>query len=198
MGFSMAAKDSPTYSPNFACHAVTPERWHDFERLFGPRGACGGCWCQWWKLPRAVFDQQKGEGNKRALRAAILGGDTPGIIAYAGDEPAGWCAIAPRDQYPGLARSRILKPVWSVTCFFIARPYRRQGLSALLLRSAVEHATAQGAAIVEGYPVEPRRDTMPDVYAWTGLAATFLKVGFVEVARRSDRRPIVRLDVTRR
>jgi hypothetical protein len=102
-----------------------------------------------------------------------------------------------------LAGSRILgpvddNPVWSISCFFVKKEYRRKGLSLPLLKAAVGFAFSNGAGIVEGYPVEagPQdggRGAIPDVFAWTGLAATFLAAGFAEVARRSPRRPVMRL-----
>ena len=52
-----------------------------------------------------------------------------------------------------------------------------------------------GARIVEGYPVEPRRGSMPDAFAWTGTASAFRRAGFVEVLRRSATRPIMRFVV---
>jgi GNAT superfamily N-acetyltransferase len=118
-------------------------------------------------------------------------------LAYHGQQPVGWCAVAPRQDFPALGRSRILKPVddqavWSVTCFFIARGYRRKGLATMLLRTAVNYAHEQGAKIIEGYPIDSRTKSIPDVFAWTGLATAFRKVGFKEVARRSPTRPLMR------
>lgn len=176
---------------------LTPSRWPDLVRLFGERGACGGCWCMWWRLPRSRFVQQKGAGNKRAFKRIVDAGETPGLLAYRGGEPIGWCALAPRETYPRLERSRILKrvnaePVWSVSCFFVARPFRRRGVTVALLQAAVRYARARGARVVEGYPVEPRRGPMPDAFAWTGTASAFRRAGFVEVLRRSATRPIMR------
>jgi GNAT superfamily N-acetyltransferase len=187
----------PAPLPPLTFHAVTLERWADLERLFGPRGACGGCWCMAWRLSRAEFNQQKGEANRQALRALVLGGEVPGILAYAGAEPVGWCCVAPRERFPTLERSRVLKrideqPVWSVVCFFVTRRCRRQGVAVELLRGAVEHARAFGARIVEGYPVEARKGRLPDAFAWTGLPAVFTQAGFAEVARGSPARPIMR------
>lgn len=178
-------------------HPLTQARWADLEKLFGARGACGGCWCMWWRIPRAKFEKQKGEGNRRAMRKLVGSGRVPGILAYAGKEPIGWCAIEPRDSYPVLERSRVLKrvddePVWCVTCFFIARPWRRRGVSVALLRAAVQHARKQGAKIVEGYPSETRTGKAPDAFVWTGLPGTFRAAGFTEIARRSPTRPIMR------
>jgi GNAT superfamily N-acetyltransferase len=178
-------------------HPVIAQRWDDFETLFGPRGAVGGCWCMWFRLKRSEFDVQKGEGNKRAMRRIIDSGEIPGLLAYYQEEPVGWCSVAPREAFPVLDRSPVLKrvddqPVWSVVCFFIARPYRHQGVSLQLLQAALDYAQENGARIVEGYPVEPKKGSTPEVFAYTGLVSMFLQLGFVEVARRSETRPLMR------
>lgn len=178
-------------------HPATQDRWDDFEKLFGQRGACGGCWCMWWRLARKEYDRQKGAGNKKAMKNIIQSGDIPGIIAYHKNEPVAWCSLAPRDKYPVLDRSRVLKrvddlPVWSIVCFYIAREYRHKGLSVRLLKEAKKYGKSQGAKILEGYPTEPRKDSMPDAFAWTGISSAFIKAGFKEVVRRSETRPIMR------
>ncbi len=177
---------------------VTTELWPDFEKLFGAKGACGGCWCMLWRLKRSAFEAGKGEKNRRAMWAAIQSGKTPGLLAYAGGKPVGWCSVAPRAHFPALENSRILKPVdeqpvWSITCLFVEKNFRRQGISVALLRAAAEHVKRQGGKIVEGYPAEPKKDRMPDVFVWTGLASAYQQAGFVECARRSETRPIMRL-----
>src|SRR5262245_38185484 len=101
------------------CHPLTAGRWADLEQLFGERGACGGCWCMVWRLPRKQWEAQKGAGNREALRALVEGGEAPGLLGYLDGRPVGWCAVAPRPNYPALARSRVLapvdeEPVWSV------------------------------------------------------------------------------------
>lgn len=176
---------------------VTKDRSSDFETLFGERGACGGCWCMLWRLTRKEFESQKGEGNRRAMKAIIQSGKIPGILAYSRGQPVAWCSVAPREHFPSLGRSRILKPldelpVWSITCLFVEKPYRRRGISTRMIAAAVEHVKKQGGTLVEAYPVEPKKDKMPDVFAWTGLASAYLKAGFVECARRSETRPIMR------
>jgi len=151
----------------------------------------------WWRLKRSEWTRQKGEGNRRALRKLAEAGEPLGVLAYAEGKAVGWCAVGPRENYPVLERSRILQrvdeePVWSVTCFFLARPWRRKGVTGKLLEAAVKFARSRGAKIVEGYPLEPRRGTIPDAFAWTGLPGAFREAGFVEVARRSAGRPIFR------
>jgi GNAT superfamily N-acetyltransferase len=108
-----------------------------------------------------------------------------------------WCSVASREEFPSLERSRILKkvdenPVWSIVCFYISKQYRNKGVSIKLLKEAKKFCKSQGAKILEGYPIEPRKGKMPDVFAWTGFVSAFTEAGFVEVARRSDTRPIMR------
>ena len=182
--------------PKLTILPLTPDRWDDFAQLFGKNGACAGCWCMWWRLPRAQWVKQKGGRNKKAIRKLVREAGALGLLAYADGRPVGWCALAPRAEYPRLATSRTLKPVddqpvWSVTCFFVARPFRRRGITVDLLKAAVGFAGERGAKIVEGYPVEPKQE-QADAFVYTGLASAFRKAGFKEVARRSPTRPIMR------
>jgi GNAT superfamily N-acetyltransferase len=182
---------------------ATPSRWTDVETLFGERGACGGCWCMFLRLPAKVWERGKGSRNKRAFRKLIDSGARPGIIAYYNRESIGWCAIAPWSDYPRLARSRVLrpidgKPVWSVTCLFIAKPFRRSGVSARLLHAASEFAASRGARIVEGYPSAATMHKTPDAFLWRGVPSSFERAGFREVARPSKSRRIMRRYLRRR
>ncbi len=185
-------------------HPLTTKHWDSFVTLFGERGACGGCWCMLWRLPRKDFEARKGAGNKRAMKAIVSSGEVPGIIAFYGREPIGWCALAPRSQYPALDRSRVLKPVderpcWSVACLFVHRARRKQGVQIELLRAAVRYARSQGAEILEGYPVEPKSNRdIPAAFAWTGIPRAFNQAGFVEVTRRSPTRPIMRIELAKK
>ena len=131
------------------------------------------------------------------MRKIVQSGKNPGIIAYVDGQPAGWCALAPREIFSRLARSRILKPVddspvWSAACFFVDKQFRRKGLTVQLLNAAAKFVKEQGGTILEGYPVEPKKDPMPPVFAYTGLASAFLQAGFTECVRRSPTRPVMR------
>jgi len=182
-----------------ACRVVPagPDSWADVEQLFGERGACGGCWCMAWRLPTKAWEAGKGAAHKARLKKLVVGGGEPGVLAYLGDEVVGWCSIAPRQEFVKLERSRVLKPiddepVWSISCFFVARPHRRRGVAVELLRGACAFAAERGARIVEGYPVIPRSDGLPDVFAWTGIPRVFERAGFEEAHRWSASRPIMR------
>jgi GNAT superfamily N-acetyltransferase len=179
-------------------HPLTPERWKDLEALFGPKGAYGGCWCMFFRLPRGEWSEgckDSGRSNKRAFKR-IVQKEAPGLLAYVGDEPVGWCAVAPREQYGGLARSRTLQPiddleVWSVTCFYVARAWRKQGVTVALLEAAAKFVKQQKGKALEGYPSDPKA-RWPDAYAYHGTVRAFARAGFVEVKRVSKGRAIMR------
>lgn len=181
---------------NFEFHPLTPERWDDLVRLFGPRGACAGCWCMFWRMKKPDFVKGSGEPNKRALKKLVNKGAPTGILAYLGADPIGWCAIAPRHDLIKLELHRTLKriddwPVWSIVCLFVAKEFRQKGASVALIKAAAEWAQAQGANIVEAYPTEPGKK-LPDPFVYTGIASAFRKAGFKEVARPARTRPIFR------
>ena len=152
------------------------------------------------RLIRSEYESNKGEGNRRAMKAIVESGRIPGLLAYLDGQPVAWCSIEPRHRISSLARSRILKPVddrpvWSIVCLFVSKPRRGEGISRRLIGKAVEFAARQGAECVEAYPVEPLKKPMPAVFAYTGIASAFFKAGFREVARRSPTRPIVRYEI---
>ena len=131
------------------------------------------------------------------LKALFDAGTEPGLIAYDGDRPVGWCSVAPRATFPRLERSRVLQPVddqevWSLSCFLISKTHRNRGVSRALLAAAGDFVRARGGRILEGYPIDPKTTPYPSVYAWTGLASAFQAAGFEEVLRRSETRPIFR------
>jgi len=149
-----------------------------------------------WKLRGKEYEEARGLETRQMHKSIVDSGVFTGLLAYLHGDVVGWIAVEPRDAYPRLAHSRTLKPVdeqpvWSVTCFFVAKKFRRQGITVELLRAAVEHVSKQGGKIVEGYPVDAQKD-MPAPFIYTGTASAFEQAGFHEVARRTPTRPIFR------
>ncbi len=188
---------------NFEIQPLTAQRWSDFEQLFGARGAYGGCWCMWWRSTRKEFEQHQGEGNRQAMRSLVDSGVVPGLLAYLDGKPIAWCSVAPRQQYGSLNRSRILKaldeqPVWSLVCFFVAKDHRNRGISRQTLLGAIDYVREQGGNIVEAYPTIPKKGVLPPVSSYMGVPSLFASVGFVECARPSKSRMIMRYTIQER
>ena len=172
--------------------------WSDLVALFGKNGACGGCWCMTWRLASKEYEANKGEGNKLKFHDLVNAGKPLGTVAFSNNMPIGWCSVSPRETFPRMEKSRLFKrfdskPVWSVTCLFIRKDFRRDGLSSALIKAACNNAFKQGAETIEAYPVIPKKDNMPDVFAWVGFAKAYKNAGFEEVGQPSKTRLIVRL-----
>lgn len=177
-------------------YPLTIDRWADYEVLFGENGACGGCWCMYWRVANKEFEKHKGAGLKQKMKELVKKGVITGLIAYDKQLPIGWISVAPREDYPRMENARVIKridnkPVWSVACIFLNKKYRNKGVSSQLLDAAVEYVKKNKGKIVEGYPHLPEKKTS-DAFVFMGLKSAFEKAGFKEVARPSDRRAIVR------
>ena len=154
----------------------------------------------WWRLTRAEYRKNAGQANKRAFKKIVEGGAMPGVLAYDGDRPVGWCAVEPKSAYPSLLRSKAKtvddQACWSVPCFFVAKSHRGRGVSAALLAAATRHARANGATLIEGYPIDTDKRAV-DFSAFVGAAQIFREAGFTEAARPSPSRPVMRLAMTK-
>ena len=185
-----------TVRMDLAFHPLTLKRWKDLEKLFGEDSICRSCWCMWWRLSSSEWKKGRGRDRKDALKTIVSQGRVPGILAYFDGQPIGWCSISPREEFRRLEGSRTLKrldnrPVWSIVCFFVAKPFRGRGVSTKLLEAAVKYAGEEGAKIIEGYP-NRSSEKQYDTTVYTGLASMFRKVGFTDHGSTSKTRTIMR------
>jgi len=189
---------NPEFLSQLTVEPVTIKNWNKFIMLFGEKGACGNCWCMYYRLSKADFQKGKAnEGNKKAIKEIIWEGKPVGLVALLKDKPIAWCAFAPREDFIKLEKSRIHKridnkDVWSIPCLFIDKHYRRSGVSVQLLKGAIKYAKGVGIKIIEAYPAIPTQDKIPDTFAWVGLYKSFERAGFKIVDRKSKNRPMVR------
>jgi GNAT superfamily N-acetyltransferase len=182
----------------FTIVSLTPDRWDDFVALMGPNGAMQGCWCMWFRLTNADFNNMAGDANREAMRDLVTNDCVPGLLAYDGDTPAGWVSLAPREEFGRVERSKFFtrvddEQVWSVVCFYVPRKQRGKGLMTALLVGAIDFARDRGASVLEAYPRDPSIARVSSDGAFVGLEPVFRNAGFVEVARRDKKRPILRL-----
>lgn len=177
---------------------LSKNTWKDFVHLFGPKGACGNCWCMYYRLNKSEFEEGKtNDENKNAMKELVWKNQPAGLLAFYEDLPIAWCAFAPREDFIKLEKSRVHKridnqKVWSVPCTFIAREYRRKGVSVALLKGLIQYAKTAGISIIEAYPTIPTQEKLPDAFAWIGLYKSFERAGFEIADRKSKHRPMVR------
>lgn len=191
---------APTKDSNLRVVPLEPDGWEDFEQLFGPHGAYAGCWCMWWRIPRREFAQGQGEFNRLAMKQLVESGRTPGVLGYLHGQPVAWCCVAPRSDFGSLNRSPVLRaiddlPVWSIVCFFIDKCQRGRGLMLDLLVGVKAYVGRAGGSWLEAYPTIPKSKNDPPVSSFMGSPSVFRQAGFVEVARPSPSKMIMRCPI---
>ena len=186
------------FSGQLSFEPLTKKNWNKFVQLFGDNGACGNCWCMYYRLNKIDFREGKVEdGNKNALKEIVWEGKPTGLIGFYEGDAVAWCALAPREDFIKLEKSRVHKridnePVWSIPCFFIRKDFRRNGLSVEILKGVIEFAKENGIKILEAYPTIPTTKKLPDSFLWIGIFQSFERAGFKIVDRTSGNRPMVR------
>lgn len=183
---------------DLAIRPLTPALWPAMEDLLGAGGPASRCWCMYGRIG-AAYRRRSGDENRAAFRALVAHGPPPGLLGFAGDLAVGWCQVGPRTDLPALDRIWPVKrvddlPVWSLSCLYVRKGYRRQGVTAALIAAAIEAARRAGAPALEAYPFDAK---LSPSASGSGYASTFARLGFRELARRHPARPIMRLDLER-
>jgi ribosomal protein S18 acetylase RimI-like enzyme len=181
---------------------LTRSRWSDLEAIFNAKGCsvARGCWCMFYRRSGQIETAPgltRAQSNRAELLALVEAGETPGLIGYRGKTPVGWVSLGPRQDYPKLRRSVVMKPVddrpvWSIICFVVPAQYRGEGVARALLDGAIAYASKKGVELLEAYPVD-KRGRANDDSMWFGAKSMYDAAGFDEVARRKPHRPVVRL-----
>ena len=149
----------------------------------------------YWRIGSQYKKRERAE-NKREFRRIVKRGPPPGLLAFDGDVAVGWCQVTPRAELPSLEGRRVSAriddlPVWSLSCFYVRRGYRRKGVMAALIAAAVKAAKRAKAPALEAYPYVTKQPV------YVGVLSTFERAGFSVVARPTPSRAIVRHFLTR-
>ena len=145
------------------------------------------------------YHKRPREKNKNAFYRIVKQGPPPGLLAFDGERPIGWCQLTPRRDLAWLNRKQTLGPIddvpaWAVSCFYVRRGYRRRGVMTALIVEALKAAKRANAPALEAYPIDTARPGST-ANVFTGVASAFRRVGFRTIARRQPSRPIMRHDL---
>lgn len=163
------------------------------------RGSWGtGCWCMFPRLTDAQSRALPGAGSANQRRRGAMTKlarrrRAPGLLAFEGEEPVGWIAIAPRSELIRVDRSRATprvddEDVWVIPCVTVCKAARGRGIAVGLIRAAVAYATEKGAPAVEAYPRAGAKRTGDD-NAYFGTEPLFRRAGFRVVREPLENRP---------
>lgn len=161
------------------------------EVLRGSWGA--GCWCMFPRLDAAAGQGLGSRGRREAMTRLARRRRAPGLLAFEGDEPVGWIAIAPRKELRRVDASRATPrvddvEVWVIPCITVRPSARGRGIALALIRAAVAYAKGQGAPAVEAYPRAGSARTKDD-NAYFGTEPLFRRAGFRVVRKAASNAP---------
>ena len=176
---------------------LTPSLIDDLGKVL--RGGWGrGCWCMYPRLTEAQTRELPGPGSANQRRCNAMTKlarrrRAPGLLAFEGDEPVGWIAIAPRSEFARVDASRATprvdgEDVWIIPCVTVRKTDRGRGIALALIRAAVTYATEKGAPIIEAYPRAGTTRTGDD-NAYFGTQPLFRRAGFRVVRKPQKNRP---------
>lgn len=195
------SKPDTAKAAKFTVHPLTPERWADVEDLFGPdKGANSGCWCMWPRVTGADFKAMGKDKRKKAFRSCVAKGPVPGLLLYEKGLAIGWVAVSPRsdvvrfEMAKNSAREPDIDPNthYAITCFYVRTGHRKRGLMTDLAKAAIAYAKKKKAKAIDACPMDTAKPLMWGE-GFVGIASVFRELGFEEIARRSPRRPLMRL-----
>lgn len=165
-------------------------RFDDVATMVGPSQPGGqACWCLSHRLLAAELRDAEGrERRAEVMRELCAGPVAPGYLAYVDGELAGWVGAGPRSSMSYVERSsRLVRAhddqAWVVICLRIRPPFRRRGLTSVLVEAVVDAAREAGADAVEAYPVDPEGGRVDQAFAYVGLVRWFEDAGFERVLR---------------
>lgn len=203
----MSPRDRSSLAGSLLVRPAAPERFPDIAPVINR-----ACWCQWWRMSASEYGRQPEDADhagwelrRDALRTQSEDEIAPGLIAYRGDLPVGWCGFGPRSVMRRLERSRVIpriddRPVWSIVCFSTRPGYRRRGIATALLRGVIDYAREKGAVALEAYPTDPAGTRRNNVSSYTGFTGMFEAAGFRRMLMTDSRadglpRWLLRLDL---
>lgn len=166
---------------------VDETNWADFETLFQSKGGPGYCWCMVWRMTKDELKHNNSTCRKEFIKQRVWSNTPIGLLGYVGNEAVAWCSIAPRETHQRLGGDESIENVWSISCFYIKKEFRKKGLTEFLVENAKKYTRKNGAKYIEAYPVE----TDSPSYRFMGFIKTFEKAGFNFVKKAGTRRHVM-------
>jgi GNAT superfamily N-acetyltransferase len=184
---------------DYTVRALDSGTWAAFARLMERHnGVFGGCWCTWFHTLHA--DKAYGADDNRALKQRLVDdGLAHAALVFDGDEAVAWCQYGTPAELPNIYHRKEYDaqldrlPDYRITCVFVDKRYRRKGLTAVVLRGALDLIAQAGGGVVEGYPHDNEGKKVSVLY--TGTRKVFEEAGFSYVRPKGTRNCLMRTDV---
>jgi len=161
-----------------------PDTWEAFAQLAERHnGVWNGCWCTWFH-PACAEKGASAEGNRALKQRLVNDGRAHASLVFDGAVAVAWCQYGSPEELPNIYHRKEYEagldraPDYRLTCFFVDRRYRRQGVAAVALRGALDLIGQAGGGVVEAYPQDTQGKRTSGSFLYNGTRGLFEKAGF--------------------
>jgi len=193
------AKHKKQPKEQFSVRELGSETWPDFVRVVEKHnGIWGGCWCVAYHLKRS--EEKEWSGKHRELKEKLVRENrTHSALVYTGSDIVGWCQFGPPTEVParmsGFNRLGEAQPDWRITCFFVDRDHRKEGVAKAALTDALRLIATKGGGVVDGYPIDTRGKPYSSSFLWGGTESMFTEFGFHKLGALGSSKWVMRKKV---
>jgi hypothetical protein len=187
--------------PRFRIRELGPPTWTDFQRVAEKHnGVWNGCWCVAFHLERRT--EQTPTEAKAMKEKLVRANRSHAALVYEGADIVGWCQFGPPSELParmgGFNKLGVPAPEWRITCFFVDRDRRKQGVAQAALAGALSMIAEQGGGTVDGYPVAVRGKPYSSSFLWSGTESMFAEAGFERIGALGSSKLVMRKTLGRK
>jgi GNAT superfamily N-acetyltransferase len=166
------------------------DTWPAFSDLlaFHNGAGFGGCWCTWFHTLTQDQPKSTHESNRDLKCSLVEAGRAHAALVFNGEEAVAWAQYGPPEELPNIHHRKeyeaglVSAPDYRITCIFVDRRYRRQGVAELALRGALDLIAKAGGGVVEGYPhdmsKQPEGKKMSSSFLYNGTRNMYEEAGF--------------------
>lgn len=185
----------------YAIRALDASTWDSFARLAEKHNGCGfGCWCTWFHTREGRPEGLKGRPWKERL---VRDGKAHAALVFDGDVAVGWCQFGSPEELPRIFHLKEYEatrteelPDYRVTCIFVDRDYRREGVAGVALRGALDLIAKAGGGVVEGYPQETPGKRISSTFLYSATSSVFERAGFEYLRHKGKNHCVMRRTVS--
>src|SRR5579872_406389 len=130
-------------------------------------------------------------------KALVRQGRAHAALVFDGPNAVGWCQFGSSEELPNIRSKKTYEegirdlPDWRITCFFIDRERRGEGIASFALREALREMTKLGGGKVEAYPEDYTGQKTSNSFLCSGTLGMFDKAGFKKDRKIAMRRWVV-------
>ena len=189
---------------DYVVKPLGPETWDAFARLAERHnGVWNGCWCTWFHAsPAERGGQERTAETNRALKERLVNeGRAHAALVFDGAEAVAWCEFGSPAELPNINHRKEYEasvdrlPDYRLTCFFVDKKYRRQGLADVALGGALDLIAEAGGGVVEAYPQDTDGQKVSASFLYNATRSLFEQAGFTYIRSKGKSHCVMRKQI---